>query len=120
MLYTLQDGDGWQKIEYLLEFCEWLYTHHFPITDPIDQLEKVTEILLSTCDEEKSSSIVGGVRQLEVLIRVHVMMALLYGRGSSEHKHLCVVTVGLCTELWKVTLWWFFKNWILIGVCSLF
>ncbi|XP_064381874.1 cilia- and flagella-associated protein 46-like [Halichondria panicea] len=101
---SLQDGDSWQKIEYLLEFCEWLYTHEFPITDPIDQLEKITEILLSTHDDKQSSGVVAGVRQLEVLIRVHVMMALLHGQGSSEHNQLSVVTVGFCMELWKVLL----------------
>ena len=95
-------------MEYLLEFCEWLYSNHFPVSDPINQLENITEILTNTAENEsddgqlEGSFIVTGVRQLEVLMRVHVMMALLHGRGSSEHARLSVVAVGLCLEMWKV------------------
>lgn len=42
------------------------------------------------------------VRQLETLMRVHVMLALLYGRGTTEHREMSLVAVGFCFKLWKV------------------
>lgn len=88
-----------------MEFAEWLYTQNFPDSNPINQLERIIALLLNPPNEPENST--GGfksmgVRQLEVLIRVHIMMALLHGRGSTDHRKLSVVAVGFCNELWKV------------------
>lgn len=50
----------------------------------------------------EQSYVVTGVRQLIVLMRVHVMMALLYGRGTTEHREMSLVAFGFCFKLWKV------------------
>ncbi|XP_072177207.1 cilia- and flagella-associated protein 46-like [Diadema setosum] len=38
---------NWQKVEYLVEFAEWLYLNEFPLQDCQDQLEWAVDILLS-------------------------------------------------------------------------
>ena len=42
------------------------------------------------------------VRHLEALVRVHVMMAELCGRGSAQHQSLCLAALGYCYRIWKV------------------
>ena len=39
---------SWQKVEYLLEFGEWLYCHQFPIQDALDQFQEAMHILSTT------------------------------------------------------------------------
>ena len=117
----------WQKVTYLLEFSEWLYSEHFPASDAINQLERIIEILLNIHENDSEiqdapsstlphptpsstpltdqSRIVTGVRQLVVLIRAHVMVALLYGRGTTEHQEMSLVAAGFCFRLWKVILY---------------
>lgn len=41
---------GWQKVEYLLEFSEWLYQQQFPVQDALDQLQWATDILLKMAE----------------------------------------------------------------------
>lgn len=36
----------WQKVDYLLEFGQWLYTHQFPIKDVLDMMEWAVDILM--------------------------------------------------------------------------
>ena len=120
----------WQKVTYLLEFSEWLYSEHFPASDAINQLERIIEILLNIHENETQSTeiqdapssmlphptpsstpltdqscIVTDVRQLVVLIRAHVMVALLYGRGTTEHQEMSLVAAGFCFRLWKVIIY---------------
>ncbi|ESP03735.1 hypothetical protein LOTGIDRAFT_237561 [Lottia gigantea] len=38
---------NWLKIDYLLEFSQWLYVNQFPIEDSIDQVEWAVDILLN-------------------------------------------------------------------------
>ena len=42
------------------------------------------------------------MHQLEVLMRVHVMMSQLHRKGSSNHKQLSIAALGFCFQLWKV------------------
>ena len=42
------------------------------------------------------------VHYLEVLLRAHVMMATVHGRGSTEHQELLIVAMGYCLLIWKV------------------
>ncbi len=37
----------WQKVDYILELGEWLYTHQFPPQDALDQLHWATGMLIS-------------------------------------------------------------------------
>lgn len=39
LLFDLQDPPSdWQKVDYLLEFGEWLFVNEFPVDDAIDQV----------------------------------------------------------------------------------
>ncbi|XP_041476710.1 cilia- and flagella-associated protein 46-like isoform X5 [Lytechinus variegatus] len=40
-------SSDWQKVEYLMEFAEWLYLNEFPLQDCMDQLEWAADILLN-------------------------------------------------------------------------
>ncbi|RUS85833.1 hypothetical protein EGW08_006385 [Elysia chlorotica] len=40
-------GNDYQKVEYLLEFGQWLYSNHFPALDVQDQIEWASDILLN-------------------------------------------------------------------------
>ncbi|GFO25849.1 cilia- and flagella-associated protein 46-like [Plakobranchus ocellatus] len=40
-------NNDYQKVEYLLEFGQWLYSNHFPASDVLDQLEWASDILLN-------------------------------------------------------------------------
>ena len=44
------------------------------------------------------------LRQLEALMRVHVMMSLLRIKGSRAHKELTHLALALCMQIWKVCL----------------
>jgi len=51
------------------------------------------------------TSLVGSTEnlcQLELLLRVHVMMAELQGEGSNGHREACVAATGYCYFIWKV------------------
>lgn len=45
---------NWQKIDYILEFSEWMYYKQFPMEDVIAHLEWAIEILLSMKPTEDS------------------------------------------------------------------
>ena len=45
---------------------------------------------------------VASVPQLEMLMRLHVMMGELIGGRSTKHKDICLQALGYCLLLWKV------------------
>lgn len=63
------------------------------------------EVLLSQSSHPLSTQHVSNIEnicQLEALMRVHVMMSLLHGKGSSGHKQLSIAALGFCFQMWKV------------------
>ncbi|XP_025093435.1 cilia- and flagella-associated protein 46-like isoform X2 [Pomacea canaliculata] len=48
----ISPSNGFQKVDYLLEFSQWLYYNHFPLQDVLDQVEWAIDILLNMQDEE--------------------------------------------------------------------
>lgn len=38
--------NNWQKVDYIVEFSEWMYYKQFPLEDVFDHLEWAIEILL--------------------------------------------------------------------------
>nr|KAG5695793.1 hypothetical protein BaRGS_013391 [Batillaria attramentaria] len=44
-------SNEFQKVEYLLEFGQWLYANEFPLQDVLDQIEWAVDILLNVQDE---------------------------------------------------------------------
>ncbi|NXT51328.1 CFA46 protein, partial [Pluvianellus socialis] len=48
-IVALQEQENeWQKVDYLMEFAEWLYCNQFPLNDVIKTLEWVVDLLLRT------------------------------------------------------------------------
>ncbi|NXG94940.1 CFA46 protein, partial [Stercorarius parasiticus] len=45
-IIALQQENEWQKVDYLMEFAEWLYCNQFPLNDVIKPLEWVVDLLL--------------------------------------------------------------------------
>lgn len=57
-------GNEYQKVEYLLEFGQWLYSNQFPTVDAQDQVEWAIDILLSIKQSEEAK----GIKAFLVLI----------------------------------------------------
>ena len=39
MIFFLQSPDSdWQKVDYLMEFGEWLFVNEYPVEDAVDQV----------------------------------------------------------------------------------
>ncbi|XP_070541399.1 cilia- and flagella-associated protein 46-like isoform X2 [Ptychodera flava] len=160
----------WQKVDYLLEFSEWLFINEFPLQDCMDQVEWAVDILLnmkfevaksagsarkkrvrkgkksprpgssapSTVDNKthteasesedevnigdfipvKGKAVIGvpvantaltikdmnNVRQLDALIRAHIMLAKIAGKASMYHADYCITAYGYIIRLWQVCL----------------
>lgn len=47
LLCDQSPSNEWQKVDYLIEFSQWLYCNEFPITDALDQLQWAIDIILS-------------------------------------------------------------------------
>uniref|UniRef100_H2ZYN0 Cilia and flagella associated protein 46 n=1 Tax=Latimeria chalumnae TaxID=7897 RepID=H2ZYN0_LATCH len=133
-LEVLQKPESnWQKIDYLIEFGEWLYCNHFPITDAINQLEWAVEILLNMNSAEKSkdgedkgqrseedlirealtpevmdSSLsikdLRTVRELEALFRAHTLIALISGFASPLYQQHCLMAYAYIMRIWQISL----------------
>ncbi|KAL1263718.1 hypothetical protein QQF64_006457, partial [Cirrhinus molitorella] len=106
-------GSQWQKVDVLLQFGEWLYLTHFPVTDVRLQIEWAIDILLFTetqnADERGLASgvclsDVRAVGRLERLMRSHTLLALTEERSSpKQQRHL--LTAYSCTlHIWKVSM----------------
>lgn len=43
----------WQKVDYVMEFSEWLYRHQYPVEDARGQLQWALTLLLTLGGEER-------------------------------------------------------------------
>lgn len=84
-MYTVDHGYS------MLSIC---VISEYPLTpvDPMTSEATLPAPTVSTSD----------VQLLEGLMRVHVMMAQLTGRGGSDHQQLCLAALGYCIAVWKV------------------
>ncbi|NXU56429.1 CFA46 protein, partial [Turnix velox] len=46
IIASQKQEDEWQKVDYLMEFAEWLYCNQFPLNDVVKPLELVVDLLL--------------------------------------------------------------------------
>ncbi|XP_077992013.1 cilia- and flagella-associated protein 46-like isoform X2 [Glandiceps talaboti] len=165
-------ASDWQKVDYLLEFSEWLFVNEFPLQDCLDQVEWAMDILLNmkvevaksagsakrkrsskkgkkvsrpgsavpstvvdtkthteTSESEdevnigdfipvKGKAVIGvpvantaltvrdliNVKQLDCLIRGHIMLAKMAGKSSIYHADYCIAAYGYIVRLWQVCL----------------
>ncbi|XP_038599783.1 cilia- and flagella-associated protein 46 [Tachyglossus aculeatus] len=121
----------WQKVDFLMEFAEWLYFKQFPLNDAIYQLNWAIDISLqmtyslNLIEEEEKSYLaqaafletqpskeikqitindIRNVRQLETLVRAHTIMAFILPHGSSNHQEHCLMAYAYVLRIWKVSL----------------
>ncbi|KAK1166636.1 cilia- and flagella-associated protein 46 [Acipenser oxyrinchus oxyrinchus] len=124
----------WQKVDYLLEFGEWLYKNQFPITDSLYQIEWAIDILLHMTYSENNQDYEGHaekdniipvkrseigvqiantslsitdlkhVKQLEALIRAHTLMAVISSCASPQHQQHCLMAYAYVMRIWQVSL----------------
>ncbi|KAF7668645.1 hypothetical protein LDENG_00299490 [Lucifuga dentata] len=123
----------WQKVDFLLEFGEWLYSHNFPRADAQHQIEWAVDILLqvdteqtgaeSQCEKKSMSSVkckslvgVQGspfkqslsdlreVRRLNGLVRAHTLLAVMADRTSPQHQLNLLRAYSFVLQIWKVSM----------------
>uniref|UniRef100_H2Y0L3 Uncharacterized protein n=1 Tax=Ciona intestinalis TaxID=7719 RepID=H2Y0L3_CIOIN len=128
------DDTQWQKFEYLLELATWMYSNEFSIDDTVNIVEWAADILINMkfhvelpeqtqADRGKGKkvereAIIGvepnnlnvkfedlhSTRQLDGLIRSHVMLATISGKGSKSHRTFCQLAYSFVMRLWKISL----------------
>ena len=124
----------WQKVDYILAFSEWLYTHQYPMQDALSQLQWALTLLLQsgttaergeeegmregeemgkggTESAQEGEQIEGevnvpvtSVSVMEKAVQVYVIMAQLHGQGSQGHRESCLAGLAYCCLIWKVRL----------------
>ncbi|XP_059677369.1 cilia- and flagella-associated protein 46 [Gavia stellata] len=113
----------WQKVDYLMEFAEWLYCNQFPLNDVIKPLDSVVDLLLHTkfsvqsSQEEENLKIdigandtmppinledLSNIKQLEALFRAQTLMALISGPTSPFHQQHCLMAYACIVRIWQV------------------
>ncbi|XP_058652539.1 cilia- and flagella-associated protein 46-like isoform X3 [Onychostoma macrolepis] len=97
-------GGQWQKVDVLLEFGEWLYSTHFPVTDVRIQIEWAVDMLLFTDEERVCLSDVRSVGRLERLMRSHTLLALTEERSSLKHLQHLLTAYSCSLHIWKVSM----------------
>ncbi|KAA0718385.1 Cilia- and flagella-associated protein 46 [Triplophysa tibetana] len=126
---TLQDcSSQWQKVEFLLEFGEWLYFTQCPVADARLQIDWAIDILMFTDTQQtpdpvdageavpvtrplglrenavESGALLSDVRRLEGLMRAHTLMALTEERSSPKHQHHLLMAWSFTLHIWKVSI----------------
>ncbi|XP_009995846.1 PREDICTED: tetratricopeptide repeat protein 40 [Chaetura pelagica] len=115
----------WQKVDYLLEFAEWLYCNQFPLKDVIEPLNWVVDLLLhmkfsmQSSQEEENLKVDSGakdtlaqinledlnnIKQLEALFRAQTLMAVISGHSSPFHQQHCLMAHACVLRIWQVSL----------------
>ncbi|XP_021108879.1 cilia- and flagella-associated protein 46 isoform X3 [Heterocephalus glaber] len=124
----------WQKVDYIMEFSEWLYHKQFPLEDVVSQLTWAIEILLTMklsgdipklepASEGEYSPVqipaegpvtqdvdtfsleqLQNVKQLETLARAHILRALMVSPSSSAYEDDCLMAYTFLRRIWQVSL----------------
>ncbi len=71
-------------------------------TNDIIPVKKESVIGLSVSNLNLTAAELTSVRQLEHLVRVHVMLAIMAGRGSPAHNSYCMLAWGFLQRIWQV------------------
>ncbi|XP_066095942.1 cilia- and flagella-associated protein 46 isoform X1 [Saccopteryx bilineata] len=120
----------WQKVDYIMEFSEWLYHQQFPVDDVVFHLNWAIDILLGmkpakdtpepagehslsqaapdspSPEEARTSSLdkLCNVRQLEALARAYVLLALVVSPSAAGHQDFCLLAYACIRRIWQVSL----------------
>ncbi|EDL17863.1 mCG128871, isoform CRA_b [Mus musculus] len=125
--------NNWQKVDYIMEFSEWMYYKQFPLDDVFDHLDWAIEILLSmkpnedalepepkkegqaspaqsltesTVPSNQTASLdqFRSVRQLEALARVHILRALMASPSASSYEDDCLMAYSFFKHILQISL----------------
>ncbi|XP_038140005.1 cilia- and flagella-associated protein 46 [Cyprinodon tularosa] len=118
----------WQKVEFLLEFGEWLYCHNFPTSEAQNQVQLAIDILhlgpeqasepddrnLKTETYEdilgvhgqftKNLSSLKEVCRLDQLVGAHTLLAIMSDRASSQHQHNLLLAFTFVLQILQQTI----------------
>ncbi|KAM5241604.1 cilia- and flagella-associated protein 46 isoform 3-T3 [Hipposideros larvatus] len=119
----------WQKVDYIMEFSEWLYHRQFPIEDVAFHLNWAIDILLGMKATGGTPEPAGGhsptlapespvsedagtvsleklqnVRQLEALARACTLLALTASPGEAGYEDHCLMAYAFLRRIWQVSL----------------
>ncbi|XP_014649525.1 PREDICTED: cilia- and flagella-associated protein 46 [Ceratotherium simum simum] len=130
-IHVLQKPESeWQKVDYIMEFSEWLYYKQFPIDDVIFHLKWAIDILLmmkpardtpepaeehappEAAPESPLSEDMGtaslerlhSVRQLESLARAHILLALMVSQSATSYQDYCLMAYAFLRRIWQADL----------------
>ncbi|KAI2658158.1 Cilia- and flagella-associated protein 46 [Labeo rohita] len=92
-------GGEWQKVDVLLDFGEWLYLTHFPVTDARLHIEWARGVASGP-----RLSDVGAVGRLERLMRSHTLLALTEERSSPKQQQHLLTAYSCTLHIWKVSM----------------
>ncbi|KAM5324144.1 cilia- and flagella-associated protein 46 isoform 3-T3 [Glossophaga mutica] len=122
----------WQKVDYILEFGEWLYHRQFSIEDVAFHLNWAVGIVLAMPPAREAPELLAGedsptppadteqlgpadsgtvsleklrsVRQLEVLARAHILLALTASPSAASYQDYCLLAYSAFRRIWQVSL----------------
>uniref|UniRef100_A0A8C6BQ73 Cilia and flagella associated protein 46 n=1 Tax=Monodon monoceros TaxID=40151 RepID=A0A8C6BQ73_MONMO len=117
----------WQKVDYIMEFSEWLYHSQFPLEDVVFHLERAVDVLLRMQPDGGSPEPAGqgpaspagpgvegsgppsleklrNVRQLETLARAYTLLALVVTPSAASHQDYCLMAYTFLRRIWQVSL----------------
>ncbi|XP_036907145.1 cilia- and flagella-associated protein 46 [Sturnira hondurensis] len=120
----------WQKVDYIMEFGEWLYHRQFSIEDVAFHLNWAIDIVLAMTPAREAPEPAGGhspegadperpasadegmvsleklcsVRQLEALARAHVLLALTASPSAANYQDYCLLAYAAFRRIWQVSL----------------
>ncbi|XP_054441049.1 cilia- and flagella-associated protein 46 [Pteronotus mesoamericanus] len=121
----------WQKVDYILEFGEWLYHRQFSVDDVVFHLTWAADIMLAApsargapppagedpppqaaaerpgpADDAGTVSLeqLHSVRQLEGLARAHILLALVVSPSAAAYQDYCLVAYAALRRIWQVSL----------------
>ncbi|XP_036429472.1 LOW QUALITY PROTEIN: cilia- and flagella-associated protein 46 [Colossoma macropomum] len=109
-----------QKVDFLLEFGEWLYCSNFPVVDAQTQIQSAIDILLSATTNMTQSLETSGqpegvipvsclselreVWRLDGLVRAHTLLAFIESRVTPQHQQYLLLAYSSVLQIWKVSM----------------
>uniref|UniRef100_A0A8D0Q223 Cilia and flagella associated protein 46 n=1 Tax=Sus scrofa TaxID=9823 RepID=A0A8D0Q223_PIG len=119
----------WQKVDYIMEFSQWLYHKQFPLEDVVFHLKWAVDILLQMQqdrgtpepaeehasaqatlegpgpEDARTTSLEGlrSVRQLEALARAYTLLALVATPSDARHQDYCLMAYTSLCRIWQVS-----------------
>lgn len=104
------------KIQYLIEFGQWLYNNDRPPEEAIEQLQLAVMLLQHDMDVAQTAKTdippSGGeatgsdVSKLDSCMQVYAMLAQIEGVATKKGLDYTLLSLGCCMRMWKVSGAW--------------